>query len=199
MTRQLTDLELLAKYWISKYASVIKQEPDMDHPPLIAVVGAAADAMGTADMFGDTEYDNMAFLAGYLGYPCDAAYVATVWESPGLVIEHPDGPVAEIGRTVLSWAHCIPTRETKVLALVWRDGWWDPYDLTAQYTGGNSEFTAIEYAAHDFEKFPPHPDDQRHRAVARDMVKRDNGTGFQAEVLQPGSLMARARNWTGVL
>lgn len=202
MRNKLTDLERLARYWVERYATAIQDDPDMEQPPVIGVIGAQADAIGTADAFGDTEVENLAFLAGYLGYPCDAAYIAAAWEVTGVELHEPRdiGP-ADMRRSVLAWAHCVPTRETKVLILIGHIGdngrmKWVPVDVSESFE--HDLFTGIEYAAHDFEKFPPQEGDHIHRRVARDLVLRDNGTGYQVQLLDQGSIIARARNWTGV-
>jgi hypothetical protein len=201
--RELSDLECLARYWVERYAKAIQDNPEDEQPPVIGVVGAQADAIGTADMFGDTEIENLAFLAGYLGFPCDAAYIAAAWEGTGieLVGDLDDIGVHDMRRSVMAWVHCIPTRETKVLVLlghVTDNGRmaWLPVDVSE--SSGHRMFTGIEYAAHDFEKFPPQDGDMRYRKLARDLVQRDNGTGYKAQLLDSGALVARARNWTGV-
>ena len=196
MTREISDLDCLARYWVEKYAATVRA--DGNQSPIIGIVGAQADAIGTADAFGETDVENMAFLAGYLGFPCDAAYIAAAWEADRLpqdVGVHPSEC-----RSVLTWTHCIPTRETRVLIMIGNrqpNGRfsWVPVDASDT---DDDMFVPIEYAAHDFEKFPPQDGDHVYRKVARDLVLRDNGTGYQAQLLDSGSIMVRARNWTGV-
>lgn len=202
MRNKLTDLDRLARYWVERYAQAIQDDPDMEQPPVIGIVGAQADAIGTADAFGTTETENLAFLAGYLGYPCDAAYIAAAWEVTGVELYEPrDIEPTDLRRSVLAWAHCVPTRETKVLILLGHltdNGRmkWLPVDISESFD--HDMFVGIEYAAHDFEKFPPQQDDHVARRVARDLIMRDNGTGYKAQMLDSGLLMSRARNWTGV-
>jgi hypothetical protein len=202
-----TDLTALARYWSDSYAIAISQTGP-DGPPLVAVVGAVCDAIATTDMYGDTAEEQAAWLIGYFGYPCDAAYIAATMEVRGLDMDPADFvPFMESGAVeehpevrvgVLTWAHAVPTRQTVSILLIAHtndDGSVEWHDVDITGDAAADTFAAWEAAAHEYEGYPINPADVEHRRVALSLIQDANGIGFDTHLHPSGSLLEVARNW----
>jgi hypothetical protein len=218
------DLTLLAAYWSEKYSDSLDDVPegmssDQMRRPLCAVVGADADAIGWTDSFGGTEIENMAWLTGYLGYPCDAIYVIAVIpadimpysESLGRIPENNEANKVMLRPGFVTWAHCIPTNETTVVTFVpcvddhGITHWMKIVDEgrsadTPDHGGGaigpdDPAWQPIRKAAHDFDHSLISPDDHSDRVVARAHIEKQNGQFYDAELLERNAILRAARGW----
>jgi len=188
-------VETLTNYWAEVYASEFEGAAE----PIIAVVGHASDMIASADKFGDNPIDNLAFMAGFLTYPCDATYITCIQPVYGLPSEDGTVPeeVAEIDMhlAIVAWTHAIPTREFATAMHVRHlldDGTstWEHVNLTGQET----LFDPVVAAMHDYDRFEPHPNDERLRKFALDTVVRDNGNGYEVTALPAGTIIAHAEH-----
>jgi len=179
--RELQDIDVVARYWAQRYARTLRD--DKTAAPLVAIVGHEMDAIGTADIGKPSMIEELAWLTGYLTYPCDGVYVTAVFDP------QPD--------TVLCWTHLIATNETRVLAIVLdRDEQrFIPVDVSEDYD--EDFFEPLHRAAHDFDKFAPEPGEDLDRKVARDEVIRNDGIGYMARLFDPSYTMNAARNTIG--
>ncbi len=217
------DLTLLAVYWSEKYSNSLDDVPEgltreQMRRPLCAIVGADADAIGWTDAFGVTEIENMAWLTGYLGYPCDAIYVITVIpadimpysESLGRIPENNEVNAVMVRPGFVTWAHCIPTNETSVITFVpcvddqgvthWtkiEQGAESPDHKDGTIGPDDPAWQPIRQAAHDFDRVLISPDDASDRELARSHIEKHNGQFFDAEILEQNAILRAARGWAG--
>jgi hypothetical protein len=176
----------------------------------VAVVGAECDAIATTELMGDDDEERVAWLIGYFGYPCDAAYIAASIEVAGIALSQEEAlPLIESGavlehpamrRAVLTWAHAIPTRETVLLMMVCTyldDGSveWEHVEMTGAAGGGIDFLDRFEAAAHEYEAYPISDRDHEMRTAAIGLIQGVNGETFDAHMHPAGSLLVAARAW----
>lgn len=183
-------LSRLSLFWMEQY---LRRQ---DRPPFVAIVGAERDAIGSAEAFGETMVENLAFMTGYLAYPCDAVYVTVCMPVIG---EHPDGSaLPEIVRNKLAmvaWSYSIPTAERHTLMMV-RDICDDGTERWEQVDPGpeiDDIFAGVELACRSGGHTDLADVEAIHRRSARDIVERTNGLGYVVTFLGSREILDTAR------
>lgn len=200
----MNDITAIARFWTERYAFTALGDSD-DAPALVAVVGGAADATGTAVEFGPDALANLTWITGMLVYPCDAIYVSSCMTIIGMVRD-PDDPAPTFDdahllgtASVMSWTHCLPSGETVVLCLQSGRGdtgqrRWRAFDLS-EAPVNDELFAGIRAAVHEFDGNPIDIEEARMRAMARDEARRNSGNGYSVTFFEPSHVLTKARNW----
>lgn len=184
----------------------IDMAEETEVPATLSVVGRQADMIGSAEGFGDNDVDNMAFLMGYLAYPCDAAYMVACLPVWGVEVLDPANPPdvtrittddPQVVNSFLLWGHCVPTRETHVVMAVRSvldDGsvQWVAVDPTNDVT---AEWPEFEREAHAYDSYKVIDGEERGRELACDLILQSNGNGYVVTKFDSGQMMAAAKHW----
>jgi hypothetical protein len=202
------ELDMLARWAVLNYAANRDSE-DALMEPLLTVVGGDYDALTTPGnvIMGESSVDSLAFLIGYIGYPCDAVYLTCTWEA--ISVERPveevtatlipaDLEADETTRTaLLCWAHSIPTRETVLLILNRHiDDKGEPHWLGVQAppATGMDIFAPLTEAAHCYDDLPIVDHAAFGRQAAMRVLIDLNGDTHDSLFYEPGTLLEAARN-----
>ena len=183
-------LTRLSRFWMDQY---LRQQ---DRPPFVAIVGGERDAIGSAEAFGTTLVENLAFMTGYLAYPCDAVYVTACMPVIG---EHPDAAnlpkIVRHNLAVVAWSYCVPTAEAYSLMMIRDiddDGGerWEQVDPAPEIIDVFAPFVealqrADQAGLADLESV--------YRRSARDLVVRNNGLGYAVTFLASREILDTAR------
>jgi len=199
-------IDLLARWALDSYA-YNRDADDSLLEPLLTVVGGDYDALTTVGDVRMAEHavDQLAFLIGYVGYPCDAVYVTCTWES--LSIERPVSEVMiqrdveivldETTRSaLLCWAHSIPTSESTLYMLIKHvndDGTHRWEGITARHAAELETFKPLAVAAHAFDPYPIGSEALESRQEAMRILIEANGATHDSLFYEPGTLLAAAR------
>ena len=192
------DLEVLGRWAIRSFAA--HREED-GRKPLLAVVGGDYDALSTSgDIHVYDDVEQLAWLVGYIGYPCDAIYVVCTWEGVSVErdIDHIKvGEPTELDATtrlaVISWAHCIPTRQSLLLTLSRHfddDGTVNWYGIVDRVAAEMDTFSPLMAAAHTFDQYAP---ELAGRQRAMQLIIDDNEQTHDTIFYEPGTLLEAAR------
>jgi hypothetical protein len=183
-------LSRLSRFWMEQY---LRRQ---DRPPFVAIVGAERDAIGSAEAFGTTIVENLAFMTGYLAYPCDAVYVTVCMPVVGV---HPDGmALPEVARhqlAVVAWSYSVPTAERHSIMMI-RDidddgiEHWEQVDPHPEV---EAVFAGIEMACRSRGHSELSDLEAVHRRSARDVIERTNGLGYVVTFLGSREILDTAR------
>jgi hypothetical protein len=203
------ELDALAKWALESYAHNRDSEEAM-MLPLLTVVGGDYDTLTApaVDSPGDSSVEVLAFLIGYVGYPCDAVYLTCTWEAISVEADVPavtadlitpdELTLDQTARTALvCWAHSIPTSET-VLFIMHRhlhdDG--SPHWIGREEPGAVDLplFAPLAEAAHAYDSLPIQADAHEWRQAAMRVIIDLNGNTHDSLFYEPGTLLATARN-----
>ncbi|RKY17293.1 MAG: hypothetical protein DRQ55_16100 [Planctomycetota bacterium] len=201
------ELNCLNHYWASHYTDAMSDRLHEDHAPrpMVAIAGGQADAMASREASPDfTEWEDVGFLTGLIGYPVDAIYVTAMVPILAAEYQHgeepprPEGDDHRLRRAVMLWSHSVPTRETLVTVCTLHltdtgTPRWLPIDVTD--SADISLFTPLVHAAHDFEKFPIEATDTAARATARALLAIADGDGYDVSFYEPGDFLKSARRY----
>jgi hypothetical protein len=207
----MKELDMLARWALDSYTHNRDGEDAM-LAPLLCVVGGDLDALTTTGevIIGNEDIPRLAFLIGYLGYPCDAVYLTCTWEAlsvestaavtpdgvPTMIAGPPPLDEAPSMRTaIMCWAHAVPTRESVLLMRTRHlddHGGAHWHDVAAQGAAELSAFAPLMDAAHAFDPYPIDSDELLDRREAQAILQEANGATHDTLFYDPGTLMRAA-------
>jgi hypothetical protein len=164
-------------------------------PPFVAIVGKERDAVGSAEAFGSTIIENLAFMTGYLGYPCDAVYVTAVFPVMGQLPHEADLPTEfQHKLSAVAWSHCVATSETYTLMMIRNinDDGTETWEQVNPGVEADASCAPLVTAAHDFDREKIADLESISRRNARDLVLRSNGFGYNVTFLPAGESLDQA-------
>ena len=203
MTELLPPLEDLhaLEFAATQRAIRIARQNNGTFPAFVMVSGHEADGLIVPSNKTLTPFENAAWGAAVLGYPCDAVTVIACFPATQEMTISYDPPILADNMVrrpmVCTWAHMIPTGETlTTISCPARetdtDGWWPTVRLQEQEL--SPLFSSLRAdARHETDSGLPIQDGEREaRRASRKKVKAGAGPDYAAALYRPGRWLATA-------